>query len=74
MDFAHGPEFYLTRKHVSEAGYVSIFSEEKETPTLLSPLQRFNLNHIMLLCQVIEVSCVKRPNRVGVSLPSHFFY
>jgi hypothetical protein len=37
-----------TRKHnVSETGSVSILRRGRETPTLLDPLERFNLSHWM---------------------------
>jgi hypothetical protein len=46
LDIVHRLEFLITRRHnVSKSGSVSVSGEGKETPTLLGPLERANLNH-----------------------------
>jgi hypothetical protein len=42
--------------------------EERETLTLLGPLEKVNLNHWII--QLLRLALPKEPKRVGVSLPS----
>jgi hypothetical protein len=46
MGFVHRPEFYITRKHnVPENGSLSGFTWGEGDTTLLSPLEKANLNN-----------------------------
>jgi hypothetical protein len=46
MNFVYLPAFKITKKHsISETGSVSVFSEGRETLTLLDPLEGANLSH-----------------------------
>jgi hypothetical protein len=54
-------------RNVSETGSVSVLRWGGETPTLLGPLGRANLNHsIVQWCHVCEVGMVRTPLRCSV--------
>jgi hypothetical protein len=45
VDFAHRPEFEVTRKQVSETGSILPLGEANVTHNLLGSLRGVNLNH-----------------------------